>query len=142
MVTKKKVGRQPKQASSADGKTQSESEVSTEVKVLPADEDKEYFFESRYASDCFTLIKPSKVDHKDGSTTVNPGAVAQFDQHGWTTRSAYNAGLLRQIMEHRPETGVTESATNIAHHASMARRATEARRRLDGSLGQISGTAP
>lgn len=129
MVVKKKMGRPPKQASSADAKTQSVDKASTEVEVLPADTDKEYFFESRYAEDCFTLIKPSKVEHKDGSTTVNPGTVAQFDKYGWTTRSAHLAGVLRQIMEERPETGLSESTSGDGHHASILRKVMEGRRR-------------
>lgn len=131
MVANKRRGRPPKQTSSAAVKTQAEGEVSTEVEVLPADTDKEYFFESRYANDCFTLIKPSKVDHKDGSTTVNPGAVAQFDQHGWKSSNAHHAGILRQIMNERPETGLSESGTADAHHASMIRKATEARKKRE-----------
>lgn len=126
---KKKRGRQPKQTLSADAKTQPEGEVSTEVEVLPADEDKEFFFESRYAADCFSLIKPSKKEYKDGSVNVDPGAVAQFDQHGWTTRKAHLAGLLRQIMEDRPETGLSESMSTSDHHASIRRKIMEGRRR-------------
>ncbi len=127
MVTKKR-GRQPKPTLSADAKSQSVVEVSTD-EVLPADEDKEYFFESKYEKDCFSLIKPSKVEHKDGSTSVNPGAVAQFDRHGWTSENAHEAGILRHIMEDRPETGLTESNTSDAHHASMVRKATAMRRK-------------
>lgn len=109
MVTKKKRGRPPKQALSADAKTQPVGEVSQEVEVLPADEDKEYFFKSKFGKDAVTLIKPAKIDHKDGSTTVNPGAVAQFDHHSWNTANAHHAGILRQIIEERPEIGIVET---------------------------------
>jgi len=129
LVANKRRGRPPKQALSADAKAQAVGEASTEVEVLPADTEKEYFFESKYEKDCFTLIKPSKTEHKDGSTTVNPGAVAQFDRHGWITRSAHHAGILRHIKEDRPETGLSESDSISDHHASMIRKATAMRRK-------------
>lgn len=128
MVVKKR-GRQPKQTSSAAAKTPAEGEVSTEVKVLPADTPDEYYFESKYAEDCFTLIKPSKDKNPDGSMSVNPGAVAQFSQHGCILTDAHQAGILRQIMEERPETGLSESMSMEAHHASMIRKAKARQRR-------------
>ena len=105
----KKRGRPPKQTSSADVKTQAVEEVSTEVKVLPADEDKEYFFKSKFTADVVTLIKPLKIDHKDGSTTTNPGASASFEHNSWLTRNAHHAGLMRQIIQERPEIGIIET---------------------------------
>lgn len=130
----KRRGRPPKQASSADAAKQPVGEVSAEV--LPADQDKEYYFESKYANDCFTLIKPRKEKNPDGSMTVDPGVVAQFEQHGCILRKAHHAGILRQIMNERPETGLHESMTMSDHHAHMARKATEVRRKR-----QLSETA-
>ena len=108
MVANKRRGRPPIKASSAAAKTSADNEVE-EVKVLPADEDKEYYFKSKFRQDVVTLIKPSKKDHKDGSTTTDPGAVAGFDHHGWKTTNAHHAGILRHIIEDRPEIGIQET---------------------------------
>jgi hypothetical protein len=85
------------------------SEDKPTVEVLPADNDKMYYFKSKFRRDSITLRKPTKTTHADGTRTIDPGKTAEFEYNSWKTTDPWAAGQLRKIIEERPEIGIVET---------------------------------
>ena len=80
--------------------------------VKASNRDKVYYFKSKFKRDGITLIKPQNIKHDDGTRTVNPGKVAEFDHNTWTTTDSRLAGILRNIINERPDLGVMETTSD------------------------------
>ncbi len=92
--TGKRLGRPPKKA----------VDETPRVEVLSVDEDKLYTFKSKFREDVITLKKSHRKDNPDGSTTLEHRVDAEFHRNTWSTKKAWEAGVLRDMIQDRKDT--------------------------------------